>query len=118
LACGRWWPAVDHLGGDLDFVGAVLSARTRTELQLLGRRLDAGPLPFGVSVHVSLLDDRVVAGLRERVELVMTWPVNDEDVLEAVLGYGVNGVISDEAAILARVVGRRDRDAPLELPET
>jgi hypothetical protein len=41
----------------------------------------------------------------------MTWPVNDESVLEAVLGYGVSGVISDETPVLAQVVARRDRDA-------
>ena len=29
LACGRWWPAVDGLASDLDFVRPVLSARTR-----------------------------------------------------------------------------------------
>jgi glycerophosphoryl diester phosphodiesterase len=111
LACGRWWPAVEGLAADLDYVRPVLSARTRGELARLRRRLATGPAPFGVSVHVSLLGAREVAELHQRVELVMTWPVNDQQSLEAVLGYGVTGIISDEAAVLAEVVARRDRGA-------
>ena len=107
LACGRWWPAVDGLASDLDFVRPVLSARTRGELDRLRRRLVTGPAPFGVSVHASLLDVGVVAELHDRVERVLTWPVNDAEALEAVLGYGVSGVISDEPGILAQVVARR-----------
>ena len=103
LACGRWWPAVDGLASDLDFVRPVLSARTRGELVRLRRRLVTGPAPFGVSVHMSLLDAGVVAELHDRVERVLTWPVNDQHALEAVLGYGVSGVISDDAGILAQV---------------
>ena len=109
LACGRWWPAVDGLSRDLNYVRPVLSARTRAELVRLRRRLATGPVPYGVSVHASLLDADVVAELTQWVELVMTWPINDHDVLETVLGYGVNGIISDEAAVLAEVVTRRDR---------
>jgi glycerophosphoryl diester phosphodiesterase len=114
LACGRWWPAVDALATDLEFVRAVLSARTLGELLRLQRRLATGPAPFGVSVHVSLLDERVVADLHRHVERVMTWPVNDRDVLETVTSYGVSGVISDDAAVLAQVVARRDRGAASE----
>jgi hypothetical protein len=98
---------VDGLASDLDFVRPVLSARTRGELDRLRRRLVTGPAPFGVSVHVSLLDVGVVAELHDRVERVLTWPVNDAEALEAVLGYGVSGVISDDAGILAQVVGLR-----------
>ena len=43
----------------------VLSARTRGELARLRRRLVTGPAPFGVSVHVSLLDAGVVAELHD-----------------------------------------------------
>lgn len=111
LACGRWWPAVDALAGDLDFVRPVLSARTRGKLLRLRRRVATGPAPFGVSVHASLLDARVVAELHRHVERVMTWPVNDRQALETVLGYGVSGVISDDADVLAHVLARRHREA-------
>lgn len=107
LACGRWWPVVEGLAADLDHVRPVLSARTRGELDRLHRRLATAPAPFGVSIHESLLDVDTVAELHRYVERVMTWPVNDYQVLEAVLGYGVSGVISDEPAVLAEVVARR-----------
>lgn len=107
LACGRWWPGVDALAEDLAFVRPVLSARTRGELLRLRRRLVTGPVPFGVSVHASLLDVGVVAELREQVEQVMTWPVNDEKVLETVVAHGVTGVISDDVGVLAKVVASR-----------
>ncbi len=47
----------------------------------------------------------VVTELHERVEVVMTWPVNDETALAEVLSRGVRGVISDEADILRTVRG-------------
>jgi glycerophosphoryl diester phosphodiesterase len=107
LACGRWWPSVEGLAANLEYVRPVLSARTRGELLRLRRRLVTGPAPYAVSVHVSLLEADVVAELHRHVERVMTWPVNDQEVLERVLGLGVTGVISDEATILAEVIARR-----------
>lgn len=111
LACGRWWPSVDALARDADFVRPVLSARNRRELRRLRRRLRTGPQPFGVSVHASLLDAAVVAELHRFVERVMTWPVNDQPTMDRVLAHGVSGVISDEPCVLAEVVARRDSEA-------
>ena len=105
LVCGRWWPAVDTVA-ELPFVQPVLSARNRGELSRLLRRLEAGPPVHGVSVHRSLLDEAVVSGLHRHVGLVMTWPVNDLTALDAMLGIGVTGIISDELAVLAALLGR------------
>ena len=103
LVCSRYWPAVDALA-ELPYVRPVLSARTRSELERLRRRVAEAPVPpYGVSMHCTLLDDDVVAELHGRVEVVMTWPVNDPATLQRVLDCGVRGVISDEAAILERV---------------
>lgn len=110
VVCGRYWPAVDELAV-LPFVRPVLSARNRVELGRLRQRLASGPgaphPTYGVSVHRSLLDDRVVAELHEAVEVVMTWPVNDQDSLGELLGIGVTGIISDEPAVLAELLRRR-----------
>jgi len=108
LVCGRYWPSVDAVA-DLDFVRPVLSARNRAELGALRRRLrtDAGPAPYGVSLHVSLLDRELVAELRDRVEVVMTWPVDDLPTLDRVVALGANGPITNEPEIL-REVRRRD----------
>lgn len=109
LVCGRYWPAVEHVADARPYVAPVLSARTRAELAALRRRVadEERPAPYGVSLHATLLDARLVARLRRRVEVVMTWPVNDRRTLDRVLDLGANGVISDEPAVLREVVSRR-----------
>lgn len=104
IVCGRWWPAVDAFA-DRDWAHRVLSARNRLELVRLRRRVRGTPAGtlHGVSLHGSLLTPEVVEELRERVELVMTWGVNDLATLERVTALGVNGVISDSVDVL-RVV--------------
>jgi glycerophosphoryl diester phosphodiesterase len=109
LVCARWWPSVDAVA-TASWARPVLSARGRTELARLRRRVLAGPAarrPYGVSLHRSLLTPALVDALRDRVPLVMTWPVNDDAALDDVLRLGVNGVISDEADVLRAVVARR-----------
>jgi glycerophosphoryl diester phosphodiesterase len=106
LVCGRWWPSVETVA-ELPFVRPVLSARTRGELTRLRRRLEVGPPVHVVSVHRTLLDSHVVADLHREVDLVMTWPVNTSRALDAALAMGVTGIISDEAAVLDDLMGRR-----------
>ena len=108
LVCGRYWPVVDAVA-ELGFVRPVLSARNRAELAALRRRLRTGgpSTPYGVSVHESLLDTGVGPWLRDRVGVVMTWPVDDPSTLDRVLRLGANGVITNEPEIL-REVRRRD----------
>lgn len=103
LVCSRWWPGVDAFAAR-PWARPVLTARNRAELTRLRRRVRSARSPYGVSVHRSLLTAPLVAELHERVELVMTWPVNDHDALEHVLGLGVTGVISDEAKVLRAVL--------------
>jgi glycerophosphoryl diester phosphodiesterase len=112
LVCGRFWRTVDLLG-ELPYVLPVLSARSRLDLARLRRRLATSrregqrPSPvFGVSVHLGLLEPDVVGELRREVARVMTWPVNDLATLDRVVRLGVNGVITDDAAVLSEVVRR------------
>lgn len=108
LVCGRSWPSVDHVAEQVPYVRPVLSARTRSEVAALRRRLDtADPPPYGVSLHSSLLTSGLVEQLTARVALVMTWPVNDHAALDRVLALGANAVISDDPEVLRTVVGMR-----------
>jgi glycerophosphoryl diester phosphodiesterase len=107
LVCGRYWPSVEQVAA-LPFAQAVLSARNRVELARLRQRLADGSAVHGVSVHRSLLRDDIVAWLHQRVEVVMTWPVNDLVALDDVLSIGATGIISDEPEILVTLMGRRD----------
>jgi glycerophosphoryl diester phosphodiesterase len=106
MVCGRYWPSVE-LVGQLPYVRAVLSARNRVELARLRRRVTEEPAVHGVSVHLSLLDEPLVTDLLRHVEVVMTWPVNDDAALETALGVGANGIISDEPDVLSELLARR-----------
>ena len=54
-----------------------------------------------------LLTAEIVAELRGSVELVMTWPINDLDLLQSTLAIGANGVISDEPTVLRALLSSR-----------
>lgn len=105
IVCGRWWPSVDAFAGR-DWARLTLSARGGASLASLRRRLRQGPAPYAVSLHQSLVDRDVVEELRGRVEVVMTWPVNDLETLGDVLDAGANGIISDDPNVLRTVIGR------------
>lgn len=108
LVCGRFWPSVDHVATRLPHALPVLSARTRAELVALSRRCaEPARRPYGVSLHASLLGSDAAARLRSQVELVSTWPVNDDSTLERVLDLGANGIVSDEPGVLGDVLRLR-----------
>lgn len=110
LVCSRFWPALRPFAR-LPWVRVVRSARNRLELALLLRVLRRSPC-HGVSVHLSLLTPEVVAELHRRVELVMTWPVNDPAALARVSLLATSGpvaVITDDDQVLAAVLARRPR---------
>jgi glycerophosphoryl diester phosphodiesterase len=111
LVCSRYWPvltAFEHL----PWVRTIRSARTRAELAMLQRHLQRPDAhrDYGFSVHRSLLNPATVASLHRHQQVVMTWPVNDPAALAAVLplrASGTIGVISDEPAILSRLLAGR-----------
>jgi glycerophosphoryl diester phosphodiesterase len=108
FVCGRHWPSVDALAV-LPYVRRVLSARTQGELARLLALLEsrsAAP-PAGTSVHRNLLDAATVVRLRRRVDLLMTWPVNDLATLDHLVDLGATGIITDSPEVLAELVGRR-----------
>jgi len=114
FVCGRYWPSVDRVAAELGFVRSVLSARNRAELAALRRRLSSptSPAPHGVSLHTSLLGTPLTAWLHQRVQVVMTWPVDDAATLDRVLALGATGVITNEADVLRAVRARaRGRDS-------
>jgi glycerophosphoryl diester phosphodiesterase len=111
LVCSRYWPAL-HPFEHVPWVRTIRSARNRVELALLFKRPRPaqGNLDYGASVHRSLLTPEVVAALHERVQVVMTWPVNDVPALDSVLAFqrsGTIGVISDELPVLRRLLAGR-----------
>ena len=99
VVCSREWAVLDAFAGQPD-VRIVHSAGTRRELRRLERYLVSHPT-WGVSLHRDLLSFDVVAGLRARAEVVMTWPVDTAQAYDEVVDLGVNGVITNDLAVLA-----------------
>jgi glycerophosphoryl diester phosphodiesterase len=108
MVCTRHWPALEPFRG-VEWVRPVRSARTRSEFSALKQSIE-DDAPHGVSVHLSLLDAATVAELHDRVEVVMTWPVNTPAALSKVsswAGSGKVGVISDELPVLRQLLSTR-----------
>lgn len=104
--CARNWRLLDAFEDRAD-VRTVCSVGTRRGLRrLLARRRDRRL--GGVSIHQRLLDQKTVGELSDAAELVMTWPVNCADRARTLLGWGVHGLITDEAGAIARVLPAHD----------
>ena len=75
------------------------SVGSRRQLRRLLRR-QHGPVLDGVSIHERLLDERVVADLRRRGSIVISWPVNSLQRGRELTRLGIHGLISDDPAAL------------------
>jgi glycerophosphoryl diester phosphodiesterase len=96
--CARHWPLLDLLPG-LPEVRPVHSVGTRRQLKRLRRRSEGGRL-HGVSIHRELLDARTADDLRQRADVVLTWPVQTCDDVRELVGWGVQGLITDSPELV------------------
>lgn len=100
--CARRWSLLEPFEA-VAGVRTVCSVGSRRGLRrLLAQRRERRL--GGVSIHANLLDRDVVAQLGEAAELVMTWPVNCTERAQTLLDWGVNGLITDRAPLLAPLV--------------
>ena len=83
----------------LPHVRLLQSAGTRRQVQALLRRPYLLELD-GVAVHERLLDERIVSELRRRCSLILSWPVNTIERARELAAIGVDGLISDDPALL------------------
>jgi hypothetical protein len=102
--CARDWKLLDAFEGRAD-IRTVCSVGSRRGLRRLLARRRTERLG-GVSIHANLLDAKTVRELSEACEIVMTWPVNCTERARTLLGWGVHGLITDEADTIAPVVAR------------
>jgi hypothetical protein len=98
--CSRTWSHLDRLGGE-PAIARVHSVGNRLQLRALRRRR----LHDGVAVNARLLDGRAAAELRERVPLLLSWPVRTLADARRLVAHGVNGLIADDLALLAAARG-------------
>lgn len=101
--CTKHWWMLDAFDPT---VRQVLSASNRVSLARLRRRLATNPA-YGVSVALPLLNPQLVARLKARVEVVMTWPVDTPAALTTARRLRVDGVISKNLDLLADVLSNR-----------
>jgi len=103
--CARWWPSVLPFH-DAPWARVLLSARNRAELARLRLRLRMGraEVPYGCSLHLSMLHPSLVRELQEHGLRVLTWPVDDDAALTRARELGVDGVITKDLAVLRQVV--------------
>lgn len=103
IVCGRHWPTLDPFLG-VDDVQVLYSAGTRREVTALLAGLGTALRPRGAVLHHSLLTRTTAARLHGELELLLTWPINDDASLDRALQAGADGVITDERRILERVL--------------
>ena len=93
IVCSRSWHLLEPFSGE-PTIRVLHSVGSRRQLRTLLRRFPAGSLQ-GVSIHARLLDRTVVDNVRERAELVFSWPVNTLARARELAAWGVSGMISD-----------------------
>ena len=96
--CARRWMLLECFAGTP--VRRMHSVGSARQLRLVLRRFAHQRLD-GVSIHERLVDKASIASLREIADVIMTWPVNRPEHARALLGLGVDGLISDEVAALS-----------------
>ena len=97
--CSRSWRLLEPFRDDPG-VRAVHSVGSRRQLRALRRRF-AGRRLAGISIHRRLLDPATVADLRERAEMVVSWPVATVEEARRLGAWGVDGVITERFEALA-----------------
>jgi glycerophosphoryl diester phosphodiesterase len=101
--CTKHWWMLDDFDPE---VRRVLSVSNRAALKRLRRRLAQGEA-YGVSARLSLLTPALVDELRTGTEVVMAWSVDTPRELDRARELGVDGVISKDLDLLARVIAER-----------
>jgi glycerophosphoryl diester phosphodiesterase len=108
--CSRNWTMLDAFPGDprLRVVHSIGNNRQlRAYLGSRSRRPS-----HGISIRSTLLSPTLVRSLKERVPLVMAWPVNTVHRMHELTAWGVNGLISDEIELLRDFIGGRHAAPP------
>lgn len=100
--CSRNWRLLEPLR-DLPLVRVVHSVGSRRQLRALRARFADRRLA-GISIHRELLSAPVVADLRRRAELVLSWPVETPDEAQRLSGWGVDGLISRDFERIAAAI--------------
>ena len=93
IVCSRTWRLLEPFSGS-DEVRVLHSIGSRRQLRAFLRHF-APRASDGVSIHARLLDPAVVGELRQRVDVVFSWPVDTLARARELATWGVSGMISN-----------------------
>jgi hypothetical protein len=102
VVCSRSWRLLAPFAAD-PRVRVVHSVGSRRQLRALRARSGDRRLA-GISIHQRLLDEHVVADLRRRAELIVSWPVETAEEATRLGRWGVHGVTSSRFEALAEAI--------------
>ncbi len=105
VVCSQNWRMLDAITAR-NGVGVWYSIGKRWRLRAVLEGRDR-PRGDGISIHQKFLDTPTISALRAVAPTIVTWPVNDEARLRALVELGVAGMITDEASIIETVVRAR-----------
>jgi glycerophosphoryl diester phosphodiesterase len=96
LVSSRQWRLLDQLADAGTEMQMFYSVGRRGTIEDLLRRARVSPRPAGTSIRQTLLSADVVARLHDAGLRVFAWTVNTRHRAEELLGWGVDGLISDD----------------------
>lgn len=119
LVSSREWRLLEQLGEAGTEMRMFYSVGRASGLEALLRRAKASPRPAGTSIRHTLLSADAVERLHDAGLQVFAWTVNNRHRAEELLGWGVDGLISDEIGVHTEL--HRDaapeHDTPHRRPE-
>jgi hypothetical protein len=98
--------ALRELRDTSPWVRRFLSVRSRIDLERVALDPTADGVVQGVSVREDLLDARAARQLEDRSLVVLAWVVNDGPRVNELASYGVDGIVTDNLAIIERLSGQ------------
>ena len=103
--CSQNWRLLEGIDGRRPVTVIQSIGKARRLRAVLGGRMvpDAG----AISIHERFLDQGTVGVLRKSARTIVTWPVNDVARMRALVDLGIDGMITDEIAVVREIVSMR-----------
>jgi glycerophosphoryl diester phosphodiesterase len=109
LVSSQQWRLLDQLADAGTEMQMYYSVGRRRTIDALLRRAEVAPRPAGTSIRHTLLSADVVKRLHDAGLRVFAWTVNNRHRAEQLLGWGVDGIISDDINLHATLGHSRSR---------
>ena len=99
--CGQYWPPLDAIGAEEPRIRVFHSLGRPEHVRQHLDRMSRHTHSHGVSVAHWLLTPEIVGALRQEGRDVFAWTVNQPERASTIVGWGVDGVISDRLELLS-----------------